>query len=92
MLLPHGRTLWRVENARLLRLQQPGRSGLPGNDARRIMATWIFKSEQAHMITEIPNPATGQVEHRQALMGANTVEAALHAAQAAFPMSWPPRP
>ncbi|MET1024224.1 MAG: NAD-dependent succinate-semialdehyde dehydrogenase [Pseudoxanthomonas sp.] len=37
------------------------------------------------MITEIPNPATGQVEHRQELMGANTVEAALHAAQAAFP-------
>jgi len=37
------------------------------------------------MITETPNPATGQVEHRQELMGANTVEAILHAAQAAFP-------
>jgi len=37
------------------------------------------------MITEIPNPYTGQVEHRQELMGANTVEATLHAAQAAFP-------
>ncbi|MBP3973329.1 NAD-dependent succinate-semialdehyde dehydrogenase [Pseudoxanthomonas spadix] len=37
------------------------------------------------MITETPNPATGQVEHRQELMGANTVEAILHAAQTAFP-------
>ena len=37
------------------------------------------------MITEIPNPATGQVEHRQELMGTNAVEATLHAAQAAFP-------
>jgi succinate-semialdehyde dehydrogenase/glutarate-semialdehyde dehydrogenase len=37
------------------------------------------------MITEIPNPATGRVEHRQELMGTNTVEATLHAAQAAFP-------
>jgi succinate-semialdehyde dehydrogenase/glutarate-semialdehyde dehydrogenase len=37
------------------------------------------------MITETPNPATGQVEHRQELMGANTVEAILHAAQAAYP-------
>jgi succinate-semialdehyde dehydrogenase/glutarate-semialdehyde dehydrogenase len=37
------------------------------------------------MITEIPNPATGRVEHRQELMGANAVEAGLHAAHAAFP-------
>ncbi|MET0290466.1 MAG: NAD-dependent succinate-semialdehyde dehydrogenase [Pseudoxanthomonas sp.] len=37
------------------------------------------------MTTEVPNPATGQVEHRQALMGSNALEAALHAAHAAFP-------
>jgi len=37
------------------------------------------------MITETPNPATGQVEHRQELMGADAVEAILHAAQTAFP-------
>ena len=37
------------------------------------------------MSTEVPNPYTGQVEHRQTLMGSNTMEAALHAAQAAFP-------
>ncbi len=43
------------------------------------------------MFTEIPNPATGQIEHRQELMGANAVEAALHAAQTAFP-EWAQRP